>query len=69
MRMNTIEWVFFVLVVVGGLNWGLIGLFDFNLVAEIFTSKDLQRVIYALVGIATVALLVSVLSRRERTEI
>ncbi len=64
--MNALEWIFFVLTVVGGLNWGLIGLFDFNLVAELFSSNDLQRIIYALVGIATVGLVVTVAGKYDK---
>ena len=40
---------------VGGLNWGLVGLFSFDLVAAIFGDMSLlSRVIYILVGIAAV---------------
>lgn len=40
-----------ILVIVGGLNWGLVGLFDFNLVAAIFgTGSLLSRIVYILVG-------------------
>ena len=43
------------LVAVGGLNWGLVGLFDFNLVASLFGAKSkLSRAIYTAVGAATV---------------
>ena len=65
-RMNALEWIFFVLTVVGSLNWGLIGLFDFNLVAELFSSDNLQRIIYSLVGIATVGLVISVASKYDK---
>lgn len=38
--------------IIGAVNWGLIGFFDFNLVAAIFGSMTwLSRIIYALVGI------------------
>ncbi len=43
-----------VLLIIGGLNWGLIGLFNYNLVDNIFgTSLELiSRIIYTLVGLA-----------------
>lgn len=45
-----------VLVIVGAINWGLIGFFNFNLIAAIFGSSTaglvVQRIIYALVGLA-----------------
>ncbi|WP_345783710.1 DUF378 domain-containing protein [Ureibacillus aquaedulcis] len=43
-----------VLVIVGAINWGLIGLFQFDLVATLFGGQDsaLSRIIYSLVGLA-----------------
>jgi len=50
---NIVSWVALVLVVVGGLNWGLVGLLDFNLVNVIFESVSwLERLVYGLVGLA-----------------
>ena len=41
-----------VFTIIGAINWGLIGLFDFNLVATLFGSVEmLERIIYILVGI------------------
>jgi uncharacterized membrane protein YuzA (DUF378 family) len=39
------------LVIVGGINWGLVGLADLNLVAAIFGTSFLARLIYILVGV------------------
>jgi uncharacterized membrane protein YuzA (DUF378 family) len=42
-----------VLVVIGGINWGLVGFFDYNLVDSIFgVGSVLARVVYAVVGLA-----------------
>jgi uncharacterized membrane protein YuzA (DUF378 family) len=42
-----------ILVIVGGLNWGLVGLFGFDLVAAIFGGGSaLSRIVYVLVGLA-----------------
>ncbi|MFP4424122.1 MAG: DUF378 domain-containing protein [Candidatus Woesearchaeota archaeon] len=50
---NAMDWIALVLVIVGGLNWGLVGLFQFNLVDFLFGSIALlERVIYVLVGVA-----------------
>lgn len=44
-----------VLIIVGGLNWGLVGLFNFDLVATIFGDMTiLSRVVYTLVGLGAV---------------
>lgn len=48
-----------VLVIVGAVNWGLVGIAQFDLVATIFGANSmLARIVYALVGIAGVALAV-----------
>lgn len=47
-----------VLVVIGGLNWGLVGLFDFNVVTYILGAMPaVVRIVYVLVGLSAVALL------------
>lgn len=44
-----------VLLVVGGLNWGLVGVLDFDLVAAIFGDMSaLSRIVYTLVGVSAV---------------
>jgi uncharacterized protein len=49
--MRFINIVTLVLVIVGGLNWGLVGLFDFDLVAALFGEMSpLSRIVYVLVG-------------------
>ena len=51
--MRTLHAIVLTLVIIGGINWGLIGLFDFNLVDSIFGTMSLvSRIIYTLVGIA-----------------
>lgn len=47
-----IDGIALTIAIVGAVNWGLIGFFDFNLVASVFGSMSwLSRIIYALVGI------------------
>lgn len=52
MRLNGIDWVALILTIIGALNWGLVGLFGFNLVAAIFGGTFLEPLIYILVGLA-----------------
>ena len=53
-KRSLIDWAALTLVLIGGLNWGLIGIFDINLVAILFGNMTLlARAIYALVGVAT----------------
>lgn len=52
--MNTINRIALIFVIIGALNWGLIGLFDFNLVAFLFDniSVVISRIMYSIVGLA-----------------
>jgi uncharacterized protein len=52
--MSGIQRAALVLTIIGALNWGLIGLFQFDLVASLFGGQDsfLSRIIYSLVGLA-----------------
>lgn len=44
-----------ILIIIGGLNWGLVGLFNFNLINAIFGEMSwLSRLIYIVVGVAAV---------------
>ncbi len=44
------------LMIIGGINWGLIGFFNFNLVSTIFSGSltFIARIIYAIVGLASI---------------
>lgn len=51
--MKILDSIALILVVIGAVNWGLIGFFQFDLVAALFgTMTAFSRVVYALVGIA-----------------
>lgn len=52
--MNILKWVSYSLVLIGALNWGLVGMFNFDLVAFLFGDMTLiTRIIYSLVGISS----------------
>ncbi|MFH1451570.1 MAG: DUF378 domain-containing protein [archaeon] len=53
MNKSVIDWIVLVLVIIGGLNWGLVGFFNYNLVGELFGSTStLTKIIYDLVGLS-----------------
>ena len=59
-----------VLLIVGGLNWGLVAIAEFDLVAWLFgedfgTTNVVTRIVYGLVGLAAIYGIVSLLSRRS----
>lgn len=52
---NPLMMLAYILVIVGGLNWGLVGAFDFNLVNAIFGGVVwLEDLVYILVGLAAI---------------
>jgi uncharacterized protein len=53
-RFNTLDWLASTLVIVGAINWGLVGMFQFDLVAALFggQSSAVSRIVYTLVGIS-----------------
>lgn len=53
--MSSLDWVAFILLVVGGLNWGLVGAFQYNVVTTLFGAMSTAtNVVYILVGLAAV---------------
>jgi uncharacterized membrane protein YuzA (DUF378 family) len=54
------------LLIVGGLNWGLVGLFSFDLVAALFGEMTLlSRVVYAAVGVSALWQIVSLFAGKD----
>ena len=53
--MKTIDVLVWTLLAIGGVNWGLVGVFNFDLVAAIFGEMSiLSRIVYTLVGVSAV---------------
>jgi hypothetical protein len=61
LKLDMIGWVALVLVIIGALNWGLVGVFNgFDVVGAIFGKMSaLSRIVYALVGLSAVYMLVT----------
>ncbi len=54
-KISALDWVAIILLIVGGLNWGLIGVFGFDLVAAIFGDMAaISRIVYMVVGVSAV---------------
>ncbi|MBR6301595.1 DUF378 domain-containing protein [bacterium] len=57
--MYILKLIAYILVIIGGINWGLIGFFGFDLVASIFGEMStFSRIIYGIVGLSTIILLI-----------
>lgn len=67
MKLNIVDTVALVLVVVGGINWGLIGLLNFDLVATLFgPMSTLSKIVYSLVGLSAVYLAIIALKLEKK---
>ncbi|MDD5145320.1 MAG: DUF378 domain-containing protein [Candidatus Pacebacteria bacterium] len=57
--MKTLGWITFILVIIGGLNWGLVGFFKYDLISAIFGNMSaMSRLIYDLVGLSALYMLI-----------
>lgn len=64
--MNIANWIALIVLVVGGLNWGLVGIFNFNLVEWIFGGLNVGSIIvYVLVLLSAVWLVISLILNRN----
>ena len=70
--MSVLAKILLVISIIGALNWGLIGFFNFNLVAAIFgggsaaQASGISRIVYAIVGLCAIAALVMLPSLHGR---
>jgi uncharacterized membrane protein YuzA (DUF378 family) len=69
MKNNTLDMLVRLLVIVGGLNWGLIGAFNFNLVDSLLGAGSmLAKVVYIAVGLAAVYMAYGMTSKMSRSK-
>jgi uncharacterized membrane protein YuzA (DUF378 family) len=73
MKLNVVDILAYVLTIIGGINWGLVGFFKYNLVDSIFgVGATVSRVVYALVGLAALYLIyvfVKTINMMGKTEV
>ena len=70
MRIRPLDWTALTFVILGALNWGLVGFFQFDLIAALFGGMDtwVSRIIYAVIGICGIYCL-TLYGRLENTKI
>jgi uncharacterized membrane protein YuzA (DUF378 family) len=67
--MKTLNLVTLILLIVGGLNWGLVGLFNFDLVSTLFGAGSiLARIVYMLVGLSALWQLIPLIAAFKSDE-
>lgn len=65
-KMSELEWAAWILTVIGALNWGLVGVFQFDLVQVVFSTNPwLMRATYAFIGIAAAYWVVKMLTVKK----
>lgn len=71
MKTTPLTWAALVLVIIGGLNWGLVGLFGFDLVAYFFGAAGIiavpviAQIVYVLVGLAAIYMIYAAAAMRK----
>ena len=66
MKMNALDWIAWILLLIGGINWGLIGAFNYNLVAAIFGMGMITAWVYILVGLAALYIIWMMLAKKGK---
>lgn len=65
--MSVVNKITLLLLIVGGLNWGLVGLFGFDLVAALFGDMSpISRIVYVLVGVSAAWQIIPLFGGDER---
>ena len=73
-KMNPIDWVAMILLIIGGLNWGLVGAAKFDLVSTLFkgtsdicSDSTIAMIVYILVGVSALYMLIRAFMGGEKT--
>jgi len=64
--MKIVDVIAAVLLVIGGLNWGLVGIFQFNLVDYLFSGTGIDVIVYILVGLSAIWQIFNIQGIQER---
>ncbi|MBP1907901.1 uncharacterized membrane protein YuzA (DUF378 family) [Methanolobus bombayensis] len=65
-QMNSLDWIAMILVIIGGLNWGLFGISsNLNLVDMIFGYSIIARIVYILVGLSALYMIYFAVQNKE----
>lgn len=53
-KFNFFDWLAMIIMIIGALNWGLVGVFNFNIVEYVFGTAMVTKIIYIVVGLAAI---------------
>lgn len=68
MKMNLVDYLAILLVAIGGINWGLIGVFDYNLV-ETLLGDSIATIIYTIVGLSALYVLIALFIKTDNRQL
>ncbi len=71
-KMSVLDWIAMILLIIGGLNWGLVGVANFDLVGAIFQGTNdigsdatIAKIVYILVGLSALYMLVMAFAKKD----
>lgn len=65
--LNALDYIAFVILIIGGLNWGLVGIFQYNVIATLFGDMTtFSRIIYDIVALAAVYVAVITMNLQKK---
>lgn len=65
-KLGFLGWICQLIVIIAGIDWGLIGIFKFDLVTKIFGTGGIVRIVYIVVGVAAAYLLVDLIAPKNK---
>lgn len=65
LNVSALKWIAWVLVMIGGINWGLVGLFNINIVTAVLGMGLLSRLVFILVGISAGYLIYLAIQKKD----
>ncbi len=71
-KMSVLDWIAMILLIIGGLNWGLVGVANFDLVGAIFQGTNdigsdatIAKIVYILVGLSALYMLIMAFAKKD----
>jgi len=65
-KIGLLGWICQLIVIIAGIDWGLVGIFKFDLVSKIPGGGDIVRIVYIVVGVAAAYLLLDLIFAKRR---
>lgn len=68
-KLNLLDKISIIIVLIGAINWGIVGLFNYDFIASIFQSGSLiSRIIYTLIGLCGIIVIITIIKIKKTTK-